>query len=433
MNKPRIVIVGGGAGGIELATKIGKKLGRRNKAEIILVDANPTHLWKPRLHEVAAGVINASFDELSYAAHGQLNGFKFILGRMISVDRETKNIRLSAHFDGDVEVMGERDMSYDSLVLSLGSQTNDFGTKGAQDHCIFLDQRKAAEAFHQSFLNVYLRASQAKKANDDTHFSIAIVGAGATGVELAAELEHTANALTHYGFDGIDPKNVTITIIEASDRVMPALTTKASSAIHRQLEKLDIQVLTGELVVEVTDKSLITKSGKVIDAALKVWSAGIKAPALLADIEGLESNRINQLVVLPTLQTSADESIFAIGDCAQCPQPGADRPVPPRAQAASQQAALLAKSFIGQCSGKSLLTFKYRDKGSLISLSKKGSVGQIMGNLSGDFTFEGKIARLFYVTLYRLHQIALHGYVKTMLLVFRDKLNKQTGPTLKLH
>ena len=429
MTKKHIVIVGGGAGGLELATRLGNKLGKKNKATITLVDANPTHLWKPRLHEVAAGVLNSNVDELNYAAHGYQHGFKFVLGRLIGLDRKAKKIQIDRYTDGDLTVLPEREFNYDQLVIAVGSQTNDFNTLGAKQHCIFLDQRQSAERFRQSLLNSYWRSN----IGDQDSLSIAIIGAGATGVELAAELNHIAHELYRYGFRGISPDQVTITIVEAGNRVMPALTEKSSGAIHRQLQKLNIKVATGELVTEVTADSVITKSGQVIPADLKVWSAGVKAPEFLAHLDGLEVNRINQIVVNEYLQSSIDSDVFAFGDCAQFIPPGSDSPVPPRAQVASQQATVLAKSLIQMVNGKPLVQFIFKDKGSLISLSKHSSVGQIMGNLSGDFTFEGKLARLFYVTLYRLHQFAIHGYWKTALLIIRDVINRRTGPTMKLH
>lgn len=428
----RIVIVGGGAGGLELATLLGNKAGKRGQAEITLVDANMTHLWKPRLHEVAAGVLNADVDELNYVAHAQRHRFKFIMGRMNGLDRQGKEVILEAHVVEGEQILPERRLGYDTLVIAIGSNTNDFGTQGAAEHCIFLDKRSAAETFHRKFLNKYLKANQDPSA-DPKHCSIAIVGAGATGVELAAELNHSAHELVEYGFDQIKPENLTITIIEAADRVLPVLSEKASAAILRQLNELNIKVLTGEMVTEITADVLHTKSGKFVPAFLKVWSAGIKAPDFLHGIAGLESNRINQLVVKATLQTTRDDDVFAFGDCAQCPRHDADTPVPPRAQSAHQQAKLLAKSLQRRLAGKPLLTFEYQDKGSLISLSKNGSVGNIMGNLSKDFTFEGKLARFMYITLYRMHQFTLHGVFRTLLLILRDRINRRASPTLKLH
>lgn len=432
MSIHQFVIVGGGAGGLELATLLGDRLGRRGKAQVLLIDANLTHLWKPRLHEVAAGALNADVDELSYADHARRHHFRFALGHMSGLDRARKEIILAPHVDDSITILPERRIRYDTLVIAIGSNTNDFGTPGARENCIFLDRRSAAELFHRTFLNEYLKAG-ASRPPAEKHCNIAIIGAGATGVELAAELNHSAHELTQYGFDQIKPENVTITILEAAARVLPVLSLKASAAIQQQLEKLNVRVLTGEMVTQITPEGLHTKSGKFVPASLKVWSAGIKAPEFLKGIDGLETNRINQLVVKQNMQTTRDEHIFAFGDCAQCPRADAPTPVPPRAQSAHQQALVLAKSLQNRLENKPLLDFVYRDKGSLISLSKSGSVGNIMGNLSKDFTFEGKMARLMYITLYRMHQYTLHGLFRTILFILRDRLARRTGPKLKLH
>ena len=147
----------------------------------------------------------------------------------------------------------------------------------------------------------------------------------------------------------------------------------------------------------------------------------------------LETNRLNQLVVTGNLQTTLDPSIFAFGDCAACPQPGTDRNVPPRAQAAHQQASLLAKSLKLRIEGKTLPEYKYTDYGSLISLSRFSAVGNLMGNLTGSVMLEGWLARMFYVSLYRMHQMALYGVPRTLLLMLSDRLGRSTEPRLKLH
>ena len=404
----RIVIVGGGAGGLELATRLGKTLGKKGSASITLVDANLTHIWKPLLHEVAAGSLNSSEDELNYVAQAKWNHFQFQLGRMSGLDRETKQIQLAATLDEDGrELLPARTLGYDTLVIAVGSNTNDFGTLGAAQHCLFLDTRKQAERFHQQLLNHYLRAHAGDQANEQ--ISVAIVGAGATGVELAAELHHAAHELAAYGLDRIQPKDMHITLIEAGPRVLPALPERISVPVHKTLEKLGVTVMTNAAVSEVTADELRTSNGDVIQASLKVWAAGIRAPGFLKDIDGLETNRINQLVVRPTLQTTLDDNIFAFGDCAACPQPGSDRNVPPRAQAAHQQASLLAKGLKARLEGKPLPTYAYRDYGSLVSLSRFSAVGNLMGNLTGSVMLEGWLARMFYVSLYRMHQMALYG------------------------
>ncbi|HBM09234.1 MULTISPECIES: NAD(P)/FAD-dependent oxidoreductase [Pseudomonadaceae] len=428
----RIVIVGGGAGGLELATRLGRTLGKRGKARITLIDANLTHIWKPLLHEVAAGSLNSSADELNYVAQAKWNHFEFQMGRMSGLERERKCVHLAASFDEHgVELVPARTLSYDTLVIAVGSTTNDFGTKGAAEHCIFLDTREQAERFHRLLLSHYMRAHAAE--GHQSTINMAIVGAGATGVELAAELHHAARELAAYGLNGIKPENVHITLIEAGPRVLPALPERISQPVHQTLKDLGVTVLTDAAVSEVTDEGLHTKDGNFVPATLKVWAAGIRAPSFLKDIDGLESNRINQLQVLPTLQTTRDENIFAFGDCAACPQPDSDRNVPPRAQAAHQQASLLAKSIARRLEGKDLPTYRYRDYGSLISLSSFSAVGNLMGNLTGNVMLEGWLARMFYVSLYRMHQIALYGVARTGLMMIGDKLSTSTVPRLKLH
>lgn len=428
----RIVIVGGGAGGLELATRLGKTLGKKDSASITLVDANLTHIWKPLLHEVAAGSLNSSEDELNYVAQAKWNHFQFQLGRMSGLDRETKQIQLAATLDEDGrELLPARTLGYDTLVIAVGSNTNDFGTLGAAQHCLFLDTRKQAERFHQQLLNHYLRAHAGDQAHEK--ISVAIVGAGATGVELAAELHHAAHELAAYGLDRIQPKDMHITLIEAGPRVLPALPERISVPVHKTLEKLGVTVMTNAAVSEVTADELRTSNGEVIQASLKVWAAGIRAPGFLKDIDGLETNRINQLVVRPTLQTTLDDNIFAFGDCAACPQPGSDRNVPPRAQAAHQQASLLAKGLKARLEGKPLPTYAYRDYGSLVSLSRFSAVGNLMGNLTGSVMLEGWLARMFYVSLYRMHQMALYGTFRTLMLMLGSRIGRGTEPRLKLH
>nr|WP_322938799.1 NAD(P)/FAD-dependent oxidoreductase [Pseudomonas sp. s4] len=430
----RIVIVGGGAGGLELATRLGRKLGKSGAARIILVDANLTHIWKPLLHEVAAGSLNSSEDELNYVAQAKWNHFEFQLGRMSGLDRASKSITLAPTLDDDGQVlMPERRITYDSLVIAVGSTTNDFGTPGAAEHCIFLDTRAQAERFHRRMLSHYLRA-HANEGADGSQIDIAIVGAGATGVELAAELHHAAKQLAAYGLNRIRPEDMRITLIEAGPRVLPALPERIARPVHQTLEKLGVTVLTGAAVSEVTAEGLHTADGNFIPASLKVWAAGIRAPGFLKDLDGLESNRINQLQVRPTLQTTLDDDVFAFGDCAACPQPGQEgRNVPPRAQAAHQQASLLAKSLRLKIAGQALPEYRYRDYGSLISLSSFSAVGNLMGNLTGSVMLEGWLARMFYVSLYRMHQMALYGVPRTLLLMLSDRIGRSTEPRLKLH
>jgi len=426
----KIVIVGGGAGGLELATQLGHKWGKKGKAEIHLVDANHTHLWKPLLHEVATGALDSGIDELNYQAHGKKHGFNFHVGRMCGLNRDTKTIQLKAIYDENEEILPLRGLVYDQLVMALGSVTNDFGTKGAAEHCYFLDGRQQAETFHQKLLNQFIKANG---SNNPEELSIAIVGAGATGVELSAELYNTTEALASYDMSQFNTDKLKVSLVEAGPQILPALPRRISNAAKHELEKLGVSVLTDTMITEITEEGFITKSGEVIKAKLKVWAAGVKAPDFLANIGGLETNRVNQLTVKANLQTTLDQNIFAIGDCAFLLQADG-KAVPPRAQAAHQQASHLIKVLAAIRAGKTPPDFIYRDKGSLVSLSRYSTVGSLMGNLSkGSMMIEGRIARIVYVSLYRMHQVALHGYAHTLLLSLVGHINKVIRPRLKLH
>ncbi|MGZ8261376.1 MAG: NAD(P)/FAD-dependent oxidoreductase, partial [Methylotenera sp.] len=275
-----VVIVGGGAGGLELATKLGDSLGRKGKAIITLIEKSKTHVWKPLLHEIAAGSMNPEKHELDYLAQAHWHHFNFRLGSMDSLDRVKREISISPHHDEDgIEVIPRRTFQYDTLIIAVGSTTNDFGIKGAREYSIALDTQDQAEKFHRRLHNALLRAQTQIEPVQAGQLEVVIVGAGATGVELSAELHNTTRELAAYGLDKIDPdRDVQISLIEASDRVLPALPPKLSNSVDLELRKLRVHLYTGERVTEVTDKGVYTHSGRFIPSALVVWAAGIKAP-----------------------------------------------------------------------------------------------------------------------------------------------------------
>ncbi|HHR6080139.1 NAD(P)/FAD-dependent oxidoreductase [Providencia alcalifaciens] len=432
LTQPKIVVVGGGAGGLELATRLGRKLGRKKRADITLIDRNPSHLWKPLLHEVATGSLDDGVDAISYLAHARHNAFHFQLGSLTNIDRENKKVVLGELRDKDGELLVPlREIDYDILVMALGSASNDFGTPGVKENCIFLDSPAQAHRFHDEMLNLFLRYSV--RDNAEEKVNIAIVGGGATGVELSAELYNAVEQLTSYGFKGLDTDALNVTLVEAGERILPALPPRISGAAHQELNKLGVKVLTKTMVTSADADGLNTKEDGKIYADLMVWAAGIKAPDFMKDIAGLETNRINQLVVKPTLQTTLDDGIFAIGDCASCAKPEGGF-VPPRAQSAHQMASLCYDNIVALMKDKPLKNYIYKDHGSLVSLSRFSTVGSLMGNLMrGDMMVEGRIARFVYISLYRMHQIALHGYIKTGLMMLVGSINRIIRPKLKLH
>jgi NADH dehydrogenase len=432
---PRIVIVGGGAGGLVLATRLGDRLGRRGRARITLVDCALTHIWKPLLHEVAAGTLSVETDGIDYFAHAPSHDFTFELGRMCGLDRARREIILDPVSDaGGIELVPGRRLGYDLLVIAVGSVLNDFGVPGVKEHCLYLDSAAEAERIHRRILGRFLHEhAEANGSSRGRRLRFAIVGGGATGVEFAAELRHAARQLVGYGLRGFDPdEDVEIRLIEAAPSVLPALRERLQTATERQLQALGIEIHTEQQVARVTADGVHTRDGELIPADLTVWTAGIKGPQWLADLDGLEVNRLNQLVVEQTLKATRDDDIFVLGDCAACPQPGSERPVPPRAQAAHQQAYRLARSLTRRLEGKPLLPYDYKDHGSLVSLSSS-TIGNLMGNLFKSVTIEGRLARLAYLSLYKKHQIALHGLGAVTLTALANLLHRRSRPQLKLH
>ena len=433
--KTQIVVVGGGAGGLELVTKLGAKYGRR-RHDIILVERNRTHIWKPLLHEVAAGSLDANLDEVGYRSHCHRWGYRFFMGALQGIDRAAGEIVLAPIVEEDgSEIMGSHRLRYNYLVLALGSVSNDFNTRGAAEHCLFLDDQRQADRFRHRLLDHCLRVSRTLSydADADAFVRIAIVGGGATGVELAAELFNAAAALKFYGLEVFDETRLQVTLIEAGPRILPALPEPLAQAAHDQLEALGVRVLTGVPVTEVSPTGVHLGSGEFVAADLRVWAAGVKAPELLKDIDGLETNRGNQIVVRPTLQSTRDDKVLAIGDCCSLKQENG-KPVPPRAQAAHQMADTAFHNLVALMEGRPLKPFVYHDHGSLVSLSRFSTVGSLMGNLmGGGMAIEGRLARFAYVSLYRMHLVAIHGWLAGLAFIAVSKVNNVVRPRLKLH
>ena len=439
-SKHRIVIVGGGAGGLELATSLGDSFGKRGTADVTLIDKNRTHVWKPKLHEIASGSMDLSAHEVDYLAHAHWHHFRFRIGEMTALDRQRREVRLAPYHDGEGrEVTPDRAFGYDTLVLALGSLSNDFGTPGVAEHALKLESKADAQRFHARMVNACIRAHAQSTPLRPEQLHVAIIGAGATGVELAAELHRTTREVVAYGLDRVDPeKDIQVNLVEAADRVLPALPPRLSQATVDLLRKLGVVVHTSAKVADVQPGGVRLADGRVLPAELVVWAAGVKAADFLKDIAGLESNRSNQLVVKPSLQTTRDDDIFVIGDCAACAWPEANGGkggfVPPRAQAAHQQASHVASQVKRRLADKPLKPYRYRDFGSLVSLGEFSTVGNMMGGLiGGSLMIEGAFARLMYVSLYKMHELALHGFPKMMLDTLARLITRRTEPHVKLH
>jgi NADH dehydrogenase len=429
----KFVIVGGGAGGLELACKLGRKLGPQ---QVMLVDSRLYHIWKPSLHEVAAGTLDIHQEGLSYQMLAHDNGFTYVYGAMTALDSAARQLTVAAiTSEGGETVLPERRIGYESLVVAVGSTSNYFGVPGAAEHTISLNATEDAERFRLTLLKLLTRAALQKEArHDGGGVDVVIIGGGATGVELAAELREASGVYASYGFGHLDPvRDVRITLLEGAPRILAPLPERVSGAALKLLGERGIKVVTDCRVTAIAHDH-VAVGAQTYPADIVVWAAGIKAPAFLASL-GLPTAKGGQIEVTGALQVKDVPGVYALGDCAHCL--GADgKPVPPRAQAAHQQADYLLETFLRQARGKPPQDqpYAYRDYGSLVSFGQSTSVGSLMGSLRGFSWFvEGFFARMMYVSLHLLHHQAVLGTVRTGVLAVARFLVKRATPLVKLH
>jgi NADH dehydrogenase len=428
-----IVIVGGGAGGLELACKLGRKLGPKR---VTLVDSRPFHVWKPSLHEVAAGTLDIHQEGLSYQMLAHDSGFTFVYGALTGLDAEAKQLHIApVSTEAGDPLLPARSLAYGALVISIGSTSNYFGVPGAAENTISLNTTEDAERFRMKLLKLLSLAEQKKSHDGNAGVGIVIIGGGATGVELAAELREASAVYTAYGFNHLEAlRDVRITLLEGAARILAPLPERVAGAALKLLHERAIEVVTGCRVATVGPDHVSDSNGNIYPADLCVWAAGIRAPQLLSSL-ALPVNKGGQIEVDSFLRAKGRPDIYALGDCAACVD-AAGASVPPRAQAAHQQADYLADMFLRQARGKapSGQPYRYRDYGSLVSFGHSGTVGSLMGSLKGLSWFvEGYFARLMYVSLHLMHHRAVLGTLRTGLLALARFLIKRSTPLVKLH
>lgn len=430
-SKQRIVVVGGGAGGLELVVRLAKKLKRDDTAEVVLVDKNPSHIWKPLFHEVATGSMDSYHDEAAYRSLARKHGFLFVLGEVTAFDLERQIIDVAPVDDemGRAMLPG-RQLTFHRLVVAVGSLSNDFGIEGVTTWARQLDSREQAERFHTRFVAELNRVNSME--SEEAELAVVIVGGGATGVELAADMHNVVKRLRDYGYEHFSQDRLTVSIIEAAPGLLPRLPDRIGASVEQELNRIGVTVRTGTMVSAVEEDAVVTSEGERIRSDISVWAAGVRAPAWLAAC-GMPTDRLGRIEVTPQLQVKGHPAVFAIGDCCACfNEDGTE--VPPRAQAAHQMASVAAKNLLADRRGKAMKSFVYQDFGSLVSLSKFSTVGNLMGNLMrGTVFIEGWMARMVYLSLYRMHQRAVHGTFTTGLIMIGDRIYRATRAEIKLH
>ncbi|KAB0676804.1 NAD(P)/FAD-dependent oxidoreductase [Aureimonas leprariae] len=421
-DRQRVLILGGGSGGLELACG----LASGGRLDVTLVDRVGAHVWKPRLHEFAAGTVDTSLSEISFYTLAALRGFRFEQGDVARIDRAGRRVVLRAFSDVKHEAVApERALPFERCVVALGGVTADFGTPGVKEHAYSLDGRADADAFRQSFVAMMLKA----RATGEPA-RIVIVGSGATGTELAANLREAEHAFfERKGHDDRD-RLLRITILEAAPEIMPGGDAKLRTQVLQRLDALGIDVVTNAKVSAVEAGLVRTASGATYPADAVMWAAGLTGAPVLKDLADFEMDRKGRIVVDDRLRTTVDPLVYAIGDAASLTPADAKAPLPPTAQIASQEARYLAKALSEAVHGGEPAAFAYRNKGQLISLAGAGTVG-ILG--SRDFIVNGRFAKAAYSALEREHQWTVLGPVRGTVAILADLAMPTRGPALKLH
>lgn len=419
------MILGGGAGGLELAAALS---GRADMA-ITLVDRVGSHLWKPRLHEFAAGTVNSTLTEISFYSLAEMRGFHFEQGDVQAIDRAARTVTLAPLLapNGNT-IAGPRSLAYEACVIALGGATPDFGTKGVRENAIRLETKADADRFRELFVALMIRA---RETGEPTR--IVIVGSGATGIELAAHLRLAERAFTGEGGGKATGPLLTITILEAAPQIMPGSDDTLRRTVLQRISNLRIEVATDAAVTVVEEEKVAAKDGREWPSDLTVWAAGLVGAPILKTLDAFDLDRRGRIVVDRYLRVEGDEMLFAMGDAASVKLGNSDQPLPPTAQAASQEAEYLSGALPKMLRGERVHPLQYRNRGTLLSLARGGAAGRIGFGGTGDILVKGQFAKAAYHGLQRRHQWAVLGPLRGSVAILADIISPTKGPALKLH
>lgn len=386
MSRPKVVILGAGFGGLTAARSLD------SIADVTLVDRHNFQTFLPLLYQVSTAGLAA--DHVAYPVRGALRKtkVKFRMGSPISVDHKNKSVKLDSS-----EVL-----AFDYLIVALGSATNDFGITGVAENTLGMKTINEALNIRSEIMR---RFEDLCRFEDDTKFSIAVVGGGPTGVEMAGAIaELKRGPLTSDSAEAA--KNIDVYLVEAGSRVLPALSPKLSERTKKDLEKLGVKVLTNAAVKEVKPRQIIFADGSKIPSEVTVWAAGVKGEPAMKKLSVPEEN--GRIAVDTTLQVTNYPYIFAIGDIAGAK--GNDgRFLPMVAPVAMQQARFVAKQIERLTKNQALQSFKYVDKGSMATIGRHKAVVEVKGIRIG-----GAIAWYMWLWLHLFYLLGGRNKIGTM-------------------
>lgn len=386
MSRPKVVILGAGFGGLTAARELDKF------ADVTLVDRHNFQTFLPLLYQVSTAGLAA--DHVAYPIRGALRKtkVKFRMGSPIAVDHKNKTVKLDSS-----EVL-----DFDYLIVALGSATNDFGIKGVADNALGMKTVNEALNIRSEIMR---RFEDLCRFEDDTKFSIAVIGGGPTGVEMAGAIaELKRGPLNSDNKDAA--KNIDVYLVEAGSRLLPALSPKLSERTKRDLEKLDVKVLTNHAVKEVKPRQILFADGNKIPSEVTVWAAGVQGEPAMAKLSIPHAN--GRITVDQSLQVANYPYVFAIGDIAGAK--GVDgRFLPMVAPVAMQQARFVAKQIQRLQNNETLKEFSYVDKGSMATIGRHKAVVEVKGIRIG-----GAVAWYMWLWLHLFYLLGGRNKIGTM-------------------
>ena len=386
MNRPKIVILGGGFGGLAAARALS------GAADVTVVDRHNYQTFLPLLYQVSTAGLAA--DHVAYPIRGALRktSVKFRMASPISIDHQTKEVKLDS----------SENLKFDHLIVALGSVTADFGIAGVKEFSLGMKSVSEALTIRAEIMR---RFEDLCRLEDGSKFFVTVIGGGPTGVEMAGAISELIRGPLKLDQETV-AKNIQVTLVEAGSRLLPPFAPSLSARTKKDLEKLDVQVLLNSAVKELLDGKVILKDGTELPSQITIWAAGVKGSDAMKQLNlPVEANRV---AVEATMQVKNYPYLWALGDIAGAKgQDGS--PLPMVAPVAIQQGKFIAKQIKKVIEGKKLDNFKYLDKGSMATIGRNKAVVQVRW-----FKLAGPLAWLVWLWLHLFYLLGGRNKIGTL-------------------
>lgn len=411
--RPRVVILGAGFAGIYAAINLSKELEEKN-ADILLIDCNNYHLFKPMLHEVATGGVetNSIIQPIRKIMEGR--NFNFLEGMAQVIDTEKKTVKVCEDCaectkleECDIEDFGLRladvvknrrqEVAYDYLIITLGGSANYFGISGAKEFSFPLQELDDATALRKRITSAFKIANMVKdKEARKRMLTFVVVGAGPAGIEFVSSLHDWAYTTVVCDFPRLTEEEITIYLVEAGSDILPFSDEKTRENATKQLSQKTIEILTGSPVTEVTKNYVEIKGGERIETFTVIWAAGVRGHEVVTKTD-FKRDSLDRIIVNEFLEAEDYPGTYALGDCASFTPVGTDAPLPQTGQVAVQEAKCVVKNIVADVKGEKMCAFRYRELGSSFSIGEYTALANILGILRVGGFFGWFIWKLTYL------------------------------------